>query len=61
MTECLIVSVTIEDLQEESALPGPIASVPQLTATEAITFKFQRMDTTIAFTNHLGKENLFNE
>ena len=48
-------SVTIEDLQE-SAPPTQILGVPQLNATEAIPFKFERMDTAIAFSNQLGTE-----
>ena len=48
-------SVIIEDLQEESIPP-----ITQLNPPEAIPFKFERTDTAIFFTNHLGKEILFN-
>lgn len=47
-------SVTTEDLQDSH-----FAIAPQLNATEAISFKFERMDTAITFTNYLGKEIMF--
>lgn len=54
-------SVTIEDLQEESTLPIPFAGAPQLNATEAMTFKFARMTTVIAFPNYLGNQTMFDD
>lgn len=53
-------SVTIEDLQDESASASQFAGMTQLHATEPIPFKFERTETAITFTNYLGIEILLN-
>lgn len=47
-------SVTIEDLQDESAPSSQYLGVAQLHQTESVPFKFERTDTAITFTNYLG-------